>query len=353
MQIAAAFTGARVALLLADESGIWYRDSSGLSPEQMAALEGAVSRGLAADALERLAHEQGFRAIEALPLVDVYQRPIGTLWALFPSPLEPSERDREGLSLAAAQMSAILTTDRQRREMRNTPRAPSATSFVPGLVHELRNFIFGISANLDAFAARYADQGELARYGATIRLGLDRLRDFVEELREYADPKTLSWVERPLEPLLRDACAHLKPLSDRNRVTLNLHIEESLPPLCVDESSLLQAFIHLIGLLIQQEGPGGHVELHLTTQLHDARRVICGHLDGSSLKLENVDLARLFEPFYFRGSGFGRLALPAARRVFESHGGNLTAGPGPAGGMRIHFMLPAAIPYSLQSAGQP
>ena len=38
----------------------------------------------------------------------------------------------------------------QSEEQRASPRGPSGSSFVPGLVHELRNFIFGISGSLDA-----------------------------------------------------------------------------------------------------------------------------------------------------------------------------------------------------------
>jgi two-component system sensor histidine kinase DctS len=54
-----------------------------------------------------------------------------------------------------------------------------------------------------------------------------------------------------------------------------------------------------------------------------------------------MDLSRLFEPFYYRASGFGRLALPVARRVLEQHGGSLTADHGPGGGVRLAFTLPA------------
>jgi signal transduction histidine kinase len=69
--------------------------------------------------------------------------------------------------------------------------------------------------------------------------------------------------------------------------------------------------------------------------------VVFGHVDATGMKLQGVDLARLFEPFYYRASGLGRLALPAARRIFEAHGGNLSAAEGPEGGLRMGFMLPA------------
>jgi hypothetical protein len=89
------------------------------------------------------------------------------------------------------------------------------------------------------------------------------------------------------------------------------------------------------------------VALNVAPSRQGNRVVICGHLYFSSMKFKDVDPARLFEPFYFRVSGLGRLTLPGARRVFESHGGTLTAGPGPNGGMRISFMLPSELPYPL------
>ena len=93
--------------------------------------------------------------------------------------------------------------------------------------------------------------------------------------------------------------------------------------------------------------------LHVEVRAEGERVDICGHLDGSCARMKNVDLARLFEPFYFRTSGLGRLTLPVARRVFEYHGGSLTACPGPEGGLRIHFVLPASLAYPLRSAGRP
>lgn len=351
--LASTFTGATMALTLEDEAGVFYRDSSGLTNDQLAALDPARALEAGPETRSRMARELGFHRIEVLPLEDGDRHPLGFLWTLLPPALTLSPGQGAGLELVARQVQAILTMDQQKRELRATPRAPSAASFVPGLVHELRNFVFGISANLDAFQARFADEEELGRYGATIRKGMDRLSGFIAEMQEYADPQALTWTESALEPLLRDASEQLKPLLTRNQIELKIHGAATLPALCLDEERLRGAFIHLIGLAIQQEASGGHVDLQLATRAFGERVVICGHLDGSCLKLRDVDLARLFEPFYFRGAGLGRLALPAARRVFEAHGGSLTAGPGPEGGMRISFTLPAVMTYPLQSASQP
>lgn len=351
--IAAALTGTPVALLLRDEIGTWYRDGSGLTREQLADLEPALSQGATHEFRGRLLMEHGLLIIEALPLVDDCHLIIGTLCVLSPEPLALSERQQEGLRLLGEHIQTIVNMDHQKSESRTLPRAPSAASFVPGLVHELGSFIFGISASLDAFQARFAHLEEVEKYGANIRRSLDRMGAFIVELREYGYPQRLSWTTLELEPLLREAIEHNAPLAEKNGIDLGLHIDESLPPIQADREGLKTALTRVVELVLQQEGPGGRVVLNVASNHPGNRIVISGHLDFSSLKMKNVDPARLFEPFYFRVSGLGRLTLPGARRVFESHGGSLTAGPGLGGTMRISFMLPAELSYPLQVTSQP
>ena len=351
--LAAAFTGTLTALVLQDEKGIWHRDNCGLTSDQMAAIEPILLQGSTPELLARLLQDHELRIIETLPLVDIYQRVLGTLCVLSPTSLTLSVAQQEGLRLLADHIQTFLSTDQYRMETRATPRAPSASSFVPGLVHELGSFIFGISANLDAFEARFADLDDVRKYGANIRRSLDRMSAFNDELREYGDPRRFSWSVRELEPLLRVAIEHHIAFAERNQVDLQLQVESPLPALNADEQGLLAAFMRLIDFALQQEEAGGRVVLHVTTSHQGDRVVICGSLDFSSLKFRDLDPARLFEPFYFRTSGLGRLTLPGARRVFESHGGTLTADLGPEGRMTINFMLPSVMTYPLRSADQP
>lgn len=351
--LAAAFTGTSIALVLQDEEGIWYRDSSGLTGEQLAALESALSQGSTPESGDRLLQEHGLQIVETFQLVDVYLHIVGTLCVLSSAPLTLSASQQEGLRLLSDRIQAILTADQHMAETRTIPRAPSAASFVPGLVHELGSFIFGISASLDAFEARFADLDEVKKYGANIRRSLDRMSAFNEELRDYGDPQRFSWSVRELEPLLREAIEHHNPWAEKHHVKLHLQVDGPLSAINMDEQSLRAAFIRVVDLVLQQEETGGHVILHAARSLQGKRSVVIGHLDCSSMKFKDSDPARLFEPFYFRTSGLGRLTLPGARRVFESHGGTLTAGSGNEGGMRISFMLPSVLIPPLRPASQP
>lgn len=351
--IAAALTGTQVALVMQDEFGTWYRDSSGLTIKQIEDLEPALSQSPTHESRARLLKEHGLLVIAALPLFDDCQQIIGTLCALSPEPLNLSNAQQEGLRLLAEHIQTIATMDHQKSESRTAPRPPSAASFVPGLVHELGSFIFGISASLDAFEARFADLEDVSKYGANIRRSLDRMSAFIVELREYGYPQRLSWTVLEFEPLLREAIGRQAPLAAKNGIDLQLHVEGTLPPIQADGQGLQMALIRVVDLVLQQEEPGGRVVLNVTTSNPGNRIVISGHLDFSITKMKNIDPARLFEPFYYRVSGLGRLTLPGARRVFESHGGTLAAGPGPEGRMRISFMLPSELSYPLRAASQP
>lgn len=341
--LGATIAGAATAMVLQDEVGTWYRDGCGVSIEQLIDIEIALSCRPAQEAWNTVRQEHGLQVIETLRLVDRSHHAIGTLVVLSPVPHMLSAAQREGLRILADHIESIVMIDQQKRESRHSPRAPKAASFVPGLVHELGSFAFGISANLDAFEARYGDQNQLSRYGANIRKSLDRMSAFIMELREYGDPQRLSWSTHDFENLLHEAVDQLEPAAARRNIDLELRVDGPMPPIGADEQSLRMAFIHIIDLALQQEVAGARLIIHASAKRQGTREVIVGYLDCSNLKFKDLDPARLFEPFYLRISGLGRLTLPGARRVFESHGGSLTAAPGPEGGTRISFILPALV----------
>jgi signal transduction histidine kinase len=229
----------------------------------------------------------------------------------------------------------------QPEEQRACPRAPSASSFVPGLVHELRNFIFGLSGSLDAMEARFGQLEGAAKYQTVMRASLDRLGAFVDELGDYGEPRAMAWACGNLEPVLREVVEQHRPGAVEAGIELALEFAGPLPPLRMDARGLGTAFSRLLKLALGQQARCGRVTLFAGPGILEDRPVIRGYLDSSGLDLPGVDLARLFEPFYYRAAGFGRLALPVARRVLEHHGGSLTAAPSPGGGVRLAFTLPA------------
>ncbi len=326
--LAAAFLGDSRVLVLHDEAGAWYF-SGDLTDGLRGELEAALVEGADPETQRGRLGREGFSLVEILPL---REGGPGALF-VFASESHPlSNLEWEGLRQLAVQLGKVASEER-----RSASRGPSGASFVPGVAHELRNFMFGISASLDAFEARIGCENGTEKYRANIRKSLDRLTVFVEELREYGDPRRRPWTEVALEPLLREAVEHHRAATSAQQIDLRLRVEGSLPHLRGDEAGLLLAFLSLIELALQPGHAGDHIELQASPDPGEG--CIRGFLDVP-WDLGNIDLARLFEPFYFRPAGLGRLALPVARRILETHGGNLVAALRPEGGLRISFTLP-------------
>lgn len=241
---------------------------------------------------------------------------------------------RAGVERAADLLGARLDRVRADRERRAAPRGPEGASFVPGLVHELRNAGFALSAALDALGARHP---EAAEHQALLRRNLERLTGFVEELEAYGSPRAGAAELVSLPAILREAAAGCQVLAERLGSRASVSWEGGAAYLRADAAALRGAFTGLFRFALAQGGPGDAL-LHAESTPEGAR----GHLDPPGLRAGGLDLARAFEPFHYRAAGAGRLALPVLRRVLEAHGGTCRAQAAPDGGLRLAFTLPCA-----------
>ena len=338
IRLASAFCGLPAVLVLIDSLGMWFLDEAGFTEGVAPLLTENLVVGPDGLRIDR----SDVQIAWTEPVLDPLGGTQSFVCLLGSGSFEITETQQAGLKQLAFQIGTLVESKRQGADRRTTPRGPSGASFVPGLAHELKNFIFGISASLDAFDARFAEQKEVGRYGAVLRLGLDKLNAFTEELVEYGDPKVFSWSEHSLQMVLREVIDHHRARASANNIQIELQVEGSLPPIQMDMQHLLYAFIRLTELALQMEDPGGCITIHVASRPMGEQAVIIGHLDIPGANFKCADPARLFEPFFFRAAGVGRLALPVARRIFEAHGGNLTALPLPSGDIRMNFLLPSA-----------
>lgn len=332
ISVAAAFLGPARSLVFREGSGVWH-SSVDLSDAQKREMEATVNA--------QNGESQARLGRDGLWVLEVFapeaRGGLGRLFILAQTPEPLSAGERAGVQRLVSHLETFVSV-RSEEERRSLGRGPSGASFVPGLVHELRNFIFGISASLDAFEVRFRGQEEAGKYQTVIRKSLDRLGVFVDELREYGDPGRRPWAEVSLEPILREACEHHNVKARGTGSELHLRVEGTLPRLRGDEQGLRLAFIHLVDLALQARG-GAPVEIHLWAAGEPGSVTLHGCLEAP-LELGDLDPTRVFEPFYFRPAGLGRLALPVARRILEAHGGELSAAPSASGGVEIRFTLP-------------
>ncbi|MDA8359516.1 MAG: PAS domain-containing sensor histidine kinase [Actinomycetota bacterium] len=158
------------------------------------------------------------------------------------------------------------------------------------------------------------------------------------------------FVQVELEPLLEDAIDAVRTATARSRVEITLRREPSgltagaggVTVSC-DPARLRQLLSNLLTNAVKFNGPGGHVELRVTS-LGDFVRLEVSD-DGPGIPEQ--DRPQLFEPFYRGPSGNNRgvpgsgLGLAIVKSVVDAHGGTIEVVDVPGWSTTFRVHLPA------------
>lgn len=230
---------------------------------------------------------------------------------------------------------------RLQEEVRRNEVMAMIGSLVAGFAHEARNPLFGISAVLDALAARFGEGSEYAEHFALLRRDVKRLNDLMQDLLEFGRPtSSADFAPKPIARVLADAVAECAALRESCGVGVDVQLADE--GACVAANArLVRAFQNLTQNAIQFSPRGSAVTLSATRS--EPGLISCVVRDRGP-GIAAADLPRLFEPFYTRRRGGTGLGLAIVHRIVEEHRGAVAAANHPDGGAEITVRLPAVVP---------
>jgi len=262
----------------------------------------------------------------------------GTTWSVVAHPRGAEAEVDEALVIVVA--SDITRLAALQESVRRGETFNALGAAIAGLAHRVRNPLFGISAALDAFDARFGEQEELRRYAVALREPVVRLANLLEELLRYAGPAGSPTHATDLALVVAAAVRSCSESAMRRRVAITT--SEAGRPLRVeaDTQRLQNAFIELIENAIQASPPGGRVDLELDTlgARGDARARL--RIRDSGPGFPDEDLPRLGEPFFSRRHDTTGLGLAFVRRVLFEAEGRIAFANRTEGGAEVEVLLP-------------
>ena len=216
--------------------------------------------------------------------------------------------------------------------------------WISDMAHELRTPLAIIKGELEAMSdgIRPLDKDNLASVGEEVK----HLTSLVDDLHKLTmtDAGALAYKMQAVEfnGLVQLAVDAFRGRAESKDLQLNYSDAEQNIKLLGDEQRLRQLLNNLLDNAVRYTDSGGRIAIALSKSDNKARLSISDTAPGAS----EQECERLFERLYRmensrnRNLGGSGLGLAICRNIVEAHDGEISAEPGPDGGLLITVTMP-------------
>jgi signal transduction histidine kinase len=246
----------------------------------------------------------------------------------------------------AAGASLLALVLMVRADRASAALASMKSDFVAAVTHELKTPVALIRLVGDTLAnGRYTSPKTVQEYAGLLSVEASRLGSSIDNLLTYAryssSPAASTTELADVDPadLVEDALQGMRPVLANLEFDLIVDVPPDLPQICVDRPAMIQALDNIVDNAIKYST----TEKYLAVQGTATARSVTLTVRDRGTGIARKDLSRVFERFYRGGnvavSGSG-LGLPIAKRIVESHGGQIAVRSSVGSGTEVDVTLP-------------
>jgi PAS domain S-box-containing protein len=233
----------------------------------------------------------------------------------------------------------VTRTIALQESLRRSETMSAMGSLVAGVAHEVRNPLFSISANLDAFEAEVGERPGVGEVFTVLRTEVQRLSALMQDLLEYGRPHTLELELGSLGDVVSRAVASTRGLAHDRKVDVVNAVPGNLR-VPMDMRRVEQVVENLVVNSIQHLKTTGSVRVTASLAREGERGWAVCAVEDSGPGFREQDLPHIFEPFFTRRHGGTGLGLSIVARIVDDHGGRIEARNRAEGGAEVVFKLP-------------
>lgn len=248
------------------------------------------------------------------------------------------------LVLLGASVALLVVSSGRARHL-----AAQQMEFVAGVSHELRTPLTVIrSAGENLADGVVGDPLQVKQYGTLIAAEGRRLTEMVEQVMEFAGFESGRALDlRPVRvrEIVDAAVAATQPLVSEHDVTLDVTLDNDLPPVLANQPALARTLHNLLSNAVKYGGTDRWVGLIVARAGRDQLAFkVSDHGQG----IPDEDLPHIFEPFFrgqpgvdghVHGSGLG---LSLVSRIVAQHNGRVQVETARGRGTTFTVLVPAA-----------
>jgi signal transduction histidine kinase len=237
---------------------------------------------------------------------------------------------------------SVMAESREREARLMTMDVLSAS-----IAHEMNQPLASIVTNADA-AARWMgrpapDLDEVKASLGEIRNSAYRARDLIGSIRAMIKRDGRNRLPLDVNDLVREIVALMERELQKNRISVELELDEHLPSVQADQMQLQQVLVNLmtnaIDAMAEKTWPR---ILRIKSAVQEPGGVLISVADtGKGIDPKIID--RIFNPLFTTKSNGMGMGLSICRSIIEGHDGRLSASASAEGGAVFQFVLPATI----------
>jgi PAS domain S-box-containing protein len=234
--------------------------------------------------------------------------------------------------------------DRARSELTHVARITSLNTLTASIAHEVNQPLTAVTNNANAcrrlLAKRNLEPEILQQALDGIVADAARAGAVLARIRAFIKNSPVAKCEVDINDVIQEVLALAGHELQKNQVSVDCHLTETLPPVRADRVQLQQVLLNLFMNGVEAMSGAQPRTLSVNSRTDESGNVLVAVGDSGTGFGSEVD--RLFTPFFTtKGNGMG-MGLPISRSLIENHGGRLWAAANSPHGAVFSFTLPPA-----------
>lgn len=245
----------------------------------------------------------------------------------------------------------ITALEQMQARLSRAERLATLGQMAAGIAHEIRNPLVGIGSTASVLLEE-ADPTDPRRQDIeTILKETRRLDRIVNQIVDYARPRTPAPLMFAMEELVQETLTVLGEPLAKKQIRVEGPSPHPLPPIQADRDQLKQVLLNLVQNAVEAMPEGGTLRIAVFESRRDQESGITLTFTDNGTGITQADLPHVFEPFFtigkHRGTGLG---LAICRNIVDAHQGEIRLESQPGRGTTVSLWLPLRQP-SIVSGG--
>ncbi len=235
----------------------------------------------------------------------------------------------------------ITTLEQMRAKLIRSERLAMLGQVAAGIAHEIRNPLVGIGSTASLLLEELPDTDSHRADLTTILQETKRLDRIVNQIVDFAKPRTFAPQIFSLEEKIQEALRLLtRPLSEKE-ISVIFDKPDHLPSIEADQDQIKQILLNVLQNAIEALPTKGKLTIRLCDVQDHTEPTVQVDITDNGVGIAASDLPHLFEPFFTSGKPKGTgLGLAICRNIVDQHHGDMTVTSQKDHGTTISISLP-------------